>query len=179
MTISVHALAIETYVPALRSLSGVLDKGAEHARAKGIDPATLLKERLAPDMFPLSSQIQLACHHAKDGTARAAGQTPPKIEIKELGFDEHKVLIEDTIGILNGASAQAFAEATSRKIELPLSGGRVFEGNGVQYLQHWSIAQFYFHVVTAYDIFRHNGVPLGKRDYMAGVSGGYVRQGAP
>ena len=110
MTISVHALAIETYVPALRSLSGVLDKGAEHARAKGIDPATLLKERLAPDMFPLSSQIQLACHHAKDGTARAAGQTPPKIEIKELVFDEHKVLIEDTIGILNGASAQAFIE---------------------------------------------------------------------
>ena len=77
MKMSVHALAMETYVPALRTLSELLDKGVEHSKAKGTDAAALLKERLASDMFPLALQVQLACHHAKDGTARATGQEPP------------------------------------------------------------------------------------------------------
>src|SRR5271155_2017350 len=103
-----QTLAIGTFVPALRTLSGVLGKGAEHALAKGSDPEALLKERLAPDMFPLSSQIQLACYHAKDGTARATGQEPAKIEIKELTFGEHKALIAATVGALQAVSAAAF-----------------------------------------------------------------------
>jgi uncharacterized protein len=172
-------LALDTFVSALRSLAAVLDKGAEHARAKGIDPATLLRQRLAPDMFPLSSQIQLACHHAKDGIARAAGLTPPKIDIKELGFDEHKALVEQTIKALASAGADAFEGADGRKVEVSLQGGRTFESNGVQFLQHWSIPHFYFHVVTAYDILRHVGVALGKRDYMTGITDGYIRLGAP
>src|ERR1700691_6714148 len=89
-------LAIDTFVPALRTLASVLDKGAAHAREKGTDPQALLQERLAPDMFPLSSQIQIACYHAKDGSARATGQEPPKIDVKELTFDEHKALITKT-----------------------------------------------------------------------------------
>ena len=172
-------LVIDTFVPALRTLSSLLDKAAEHARTKGSDPSALLKEKLAPDMFPLSSQIQLVCHHAKDGTARATGGTPPKIEIKELNLDGHKALIEDTIHTLSAAGADSFAGAEGRKVEMSLSGGRIFESNGVEYLQHWSIPHFYFHVVTAYDILRHVGVPLGKRDYMAGITQGYIRQAAP
>jgi hypothetical protein len=171
--------ALDTFVPALRTLSGLLDKAAEHTRAKGSDPAALLKERLAADMFPLTSQIQLACHHAKDGTARATGQAPPKIEIKELTFDEHKSLIEQTVQALAGTGVQAFEGAESHKIELSLQGPRILEADGMQFLQHWSIPHFYFHVVTAYDILRHNGVPLGKRDYMTGITAGYIRQGAP
>jgi uncharacterized protein len=174
-----QTLAIDTFVPALRTLAGVLDKAAEYAREKGTDPAALLKERLAPDMFPLSSQVQLACHHAKDGSARATGQEPPKIEIKELTFDEHKALIASTVDVLQASNAAAFAEAASRKVELSLSGGRVFESNALEFVQHWSIPHFYFHVVTAYDILRHLGVPLGKRDFMSGITGGYVRQTAP
>jgi uncharacterized protein len=174
-----QTLIIDTFVPALRTLAGVLDKGAAHAHEKGTDPEALLKERLAPDMFPLSSQIQLACYHAKDGSARAAGQEPPKIEIKELTFDQHKALIAGTVDALQAVNAAAFAEAAKRKVELSLSGGRVFESNALDFVQHWSIPHFYFHVVTAYDILRHLGVPLGKRDYMSGITTGYVRQTAP
>lgn len=173
-------LVIDTYVPALHTLSGLLDKGAEFARSKGTDPNALLNERLAPDMFTLSTQVQLVCIHAKDGTARATGQEPPKIKTDDgLTFDQLKALVTQTIQFLTDTKADAFEGAENRKIELPLSGGRVFEGNGVQYLQHWSFAHFYFHVVTAYDILRHVGVPLGKRDYMFGITQGYIRQGAP
>ena len=174
-----QTLAIDTFVPALRTLAAVLDKGAAYAREKGTDAESLLKERLAPDMFPLSSQIQLACHHAKDGTARATGQAPPKIEVKELTFDQHKALIANTADVLQSIDAGAFAQAANRKVEVSLSGGRVFESNALEFVQHWSIPHFYFHVVTAYDILRHSGVPLGKRDFMAGIAGGYVRQTAP
>jgi len=170
---------LDTFVPTLRTLSGVLDKGAEYARTTGVDSAALLKERLAPDMFPLSSQIQLACHHAKDGTARATGQTPPKIDVKELSFDEHQALIGQTIHILAGTNAQAFEGAEGLKIELSLQGSRIFEANGLQFVQHWSIPHFYFHIVTAYDILRHVGVTLGKRDYMMGITEGFIRQSAP
>jgi uncharacterized protein len=174
-----QTLVVDTFVPALRTLAGVLDKGAAHAREKGTDPEALLKERLAPDMFPLSSQIQVACYHAKDATARTTGQEPPKIEVKELTFEQHKALIADTVKALEAANAAAFADAAKRKVEMSLSGGRVLESNALEFVQHWSIPHFYFHVVTAYDILRHIGVPLGKRDFMAGIVGGYVRQTAP
>jgi hypothetical protein len=170
---------IETFVPALRTLSGVLDKGAEHVRAKGSDPEAMLKERIASDMFPLGSQIALACHHAKDGTARAAGLEPPKIDIKELGFDAYKDLIAKTIETLTAMNAKAFDGASERHVEMSLSGGRLFQSNGLEFVQHWSIPHFYFHVVTAYDILRHIGVPLGKRDYMTGIVSAHVRQSAP
>jgi hypothetical protein len=170
---------IDTFVPALRTLSGVLDKGAEHVRAKGLDPEAMLKERIASDMFPLSSQIALACHHAKDGAARAAGLEPPKIDIEELNFDEYKTLIAKTIETLTAMNANAFDGAVEHQVEMSLSGGRVFQSNGLEFVQHWSIPHFYFHVVTAYDILRHIGVPLGKRDYMTGIVGAHVRQSAP
>jgi uncharacterized protein len=172
-------LALDTFIPALHTLSGLLDKAAEHARSTGGDPGAMLKERLAPDMFPLSSQIQLVCYHAKDGIARATGQEPPKLEIKELTFDEYRALVGQTIQLLTAADAEAFVGAENRKIELPLSGSRVFEANGLQFVQHWSIPHFYFHLVTAYDILRHFGVQLGKRDYMFGITTGYIRQEAP
>jgi len=176
MKTSIHAVARETYVPALRTLSRLLDKGAEYAQATGMDLAGLLNEKLASDMFPLTLQVQLACHHAKDGIARVTGQEPPKIESKELTLAELKALIERTVETLTGLDAKAFAGAEERRIELPLQGQRLFESDGFQFLCHWSIPHFYFHVVTAYDILRHNGVQLGKRDYMKEISGGFIRQ---
>jgi uncharacterized protein len=155
MKMSVDALAMETYVPALRTLSELLDKGVEHSKAKGTDAAALLKERLAPDMFPLALQVQLACHHAKDGTARATGQEPPKLDTSELPFTELKALIEQTIQALSSTTAKAFDGAEDRRIELQLQGSRVLETDGLQFLWRWSIPHFYFHVVTAYDILRH------------------------
>ncbi len=179
MKISMQAIVLETYVPALRTLSGLLEKGAEHAQANGIEPAALLNEKLAPDMFPLTLQVQLACHHAKDGTARVTGQEPPKIENKELTFAELKALVDRTVETLTSLGAKAFDGAEERRIELPLQGQRLFESDGFQFLTHWSIPHFYFHVVTAYDILRHKGVTLGKRDYMKDISGGFIRQLAP
>ncbi len=176
MKTSMQAIALETYVPALRTLSGLLDKGAEYAQAKGIDLAALLNEKLASDMFPLTLQVQLACHHAKDGTARVTGQEPQKIENKELTFAELKALVDRTVETLTGLSAKAFDGAEDRRIELPLQAQRLFESDGFRFLCHWSIPHFYFHVVTAYDILRHNGVLLGKRDYMKDISGGFIRQ---
>jgi hypothetical protein len=178
MKMSVHALAMETYVPALRTLSELLDKGVEHSKAKGTDAAALLKERLAPDMFPLALQIQLACHHAKDGTVRATGQEPPKIDTTELPLTDLKALIEQTIQALSSTSAKAFDGAEDRRIELQLQGSRVLKANGLQFLWRWSIPHFYFHVVTAYDILRHAGVELGKRDYMSQITSGLIHQRA-
>ena len=162
MKMSVHALAMETYVPALRTLSELLDKGVEHSKAKGTDAAALLKERLALDMFPLALQVQLACHHAKDGTARATGQEPPKIDTSELPFTELKALIEQTVQSLSTTSAKVFDGAKDRRIELELQGSRVLEADGLQFLWRWSIPHFYFHVVTAYDILRQHRYTTGQ-----------------
>jgi uncharacterized protein len=166
VTITIYTLAIETFAPVLTTLSALLDKAAAHARAKGTDLDGLIGARLAPDMYPLSVQVKLACHHAKDATARLTGATPPNVEFEEPAFDELQVLIEKTLSYLQGTSAKAFDGAEDRKIEITLPGNRVFKSNGIELLRDWSIPHFYFHVVTAYDILRHNGVELGKRDYM-------------
>jgi len=175
VTITTYALAIDTFAPVLTTLSALLDKGAAHARAKGRDLEALIGARLAPDMYPLSTQVKLACHHAKDATARLTGAMPPKIENEELTFDELKVLIEKTVSHLKSVNEKAFDGAEDRKIEMTLQGNRVFESNGIELLRDWSIPHFYFHVVTAYDILRNHGVEIGKRDYMSHV-GRYVHQ---
>jgi hypothetical protein len=159
----------------LDTLAALLEKGAAHASANGTDPAVLLQARLAPDMFPLSTQVQLACHHAKDGTARLTGAAPPKIENKDLTLDQLRARVKRTVEHLRGLKETAFAGAEGRAIEMPLQGSTVFKSNGVQFLRDWSIPNFYFHVVTAYDILRHSGVEVGKRDYLSHI-GPYLRQ---
>jgi uncharacterized protein len=175
VTITIYALAIETFAPVLTTLAALLDKGAAHARAKGTNLEAFIGARLAPDMYPLSTQVKLACHHAKDATARLTGATPPKIENEELTFDELKILIEKTLSYLQSMNEKAFDGAEDRKIEIILQGNRVFEANGIGLLRDWSIPHFYFHVVTAYDILRNNGVEIGKRDYMSHIAR-YVHQ---
>lgn len=175
MTITTYALTIETFAPVLTTLSALLDKGAAHARAKGVKLEALIGARLAPDMYPLSTQVKLACHHAKDAAARLTGATPPKIDNEGLTFDELKILIEETLSYLRSMNEKAFDGAEDRKIEMTLQGNRVFESNGIGLLRDWSIPHFYFHVVTAYDILRNNGVEIGKRDYMSHI-GPYVHQ---
>jgi uncharacterized protein len=177
VTITAYTLAIETFAPVLTTLSALLDKGAAHTRANGGDLEALMGARLAADMYPLSVQVMLACHHAKDATARLTGATPPKIGNEQLRFDELKILIEKTVSYLKSMSANAFDGAEGRKIEMTLQGNRTFESNGIELLRDWSIPHFYFHVVTAYDILRNNGVEIGKRDYMKHV-GRYVHQRA-
>jgi len=169
-------MAIETFVPMLRALSDILDKGAQHASARTFDSTVLVSARLAPDMFTLAQQVQLACDHAKDSTARLMGQEPSRFENNEQTLDELKARIAKTIDYLQKARATGFKGAEDRDIRIPLpTNDMVFEMNGLQFLRDWALPHFYFHVVTSYDILRHNGVDIGKRDYLSHV-GGYIRQ---
>jgi hypothetical protein len=160
----------------LKSLSNILDKGAEHASARKSDPAALVNARLAPDMYTLAQQVQIACDQAKDATARLTGQDAPQFENIEKTIDELKARIAKTIDYLQSVRAAAFKGAEDRKIIIPIPENNMeFEMNGLQFLRDWALPHFYFHVVTAYDILRHNGVDIGKRDYLSQV-GGYIRQ---
>ncbi|MFT3776118.1 MAG: DUF1993 domain-containing protein [Minicystis sp.] len=174
MKLSIHALAVETFVPMLRTVSQILDKGAAHAREKQIEVATLGDARLAPDMYPLARQVQLACHYAADAAARLTGGEPPPLDTGEESLDALKARIERTIADLQKVPATAFDGAEARVIAFPIDDERGFEMSGLQFLREWSLPHFYFHVVTAYDILRHQGVDIGKRDYMSHV-GAYIR----
>jgi len=164
MRLSVYTIAIKTYAPVLRTLSEILDKAAEHA---GPDADALGEARLAPDMFPLVKQVQIACDHAKNGTARLMGKEAPRFEDDEKTLAELKARIARTLDYLDSASPSDFEGAEERHLSIPLFEGHTLEMNGTQYLRDWSLPNFYFHVVTAYDILRANGAPIGKRDYLA------------
>ena len=137
--------------------------------------AVLVNARLAPDMFPLVRQVQIACDHAKNSTARLIGQEPPVFEDNEQTLDELKARIARTIDYLRSARETAFEGAEDRDIKIPLPNNLALEMNGLQFLRDWALPHFYFHVVTAYDILRHNGVEIGKRDYLSHVAG-HIRQ---
>jgi hypothetical protein len=176
MKISIHSIATETFVPMLRSLSGVLDKGADHAGANKSDPVALVNARLAPDMYTLAQQVQLACHQAIDATARLSGKDAAQLEDIGKTLEELKARIAKTINYVESVRPDAFEAAENRKITIPIPENNMeFEMNGLQFLRDWALPHFYFHVVTAYDILRHNGVEIGKRDYLSHV-GGYIRQ---
>jgi hypothetical protein len=175
MTISMYAVAVETFAPMLRSLSKILDKAAEYAKARKFDSAVLVNARLAPDMFRLAQQVQIACDHAKNATGRLMGQEPPRFEDNEQTLEELKARIAKTLDYLESAPPAAFAGAEDRDIKISLPNGLIIEAKGLQYLRDWALPHFYFHVVTAYDILRHNGLEIGKRDYLS-HSGSLVRQ---
>ena len=179
MKTSTYSFAPETFVPMLKSLSNILDKGVEHASARKSDPAALVNARLAPDMYTLAQQVQIACDQAKDATARLTGQDAPQFENIEKTIEELKARITKTIDYVQSVRAALFEGAEDRKIIIPIPEDNMeFEMNGLQFLRDWALPHFYFHVVTAYDILRHNGVDIGKRDYMSHV-GGYIRQRSP
>ncbi len=163
----IETMAIDTFVPMLRSLAKIFDKAAQHARAKSIDGAVLANARLAPDMFPLIRQVQIACDTAKNGTARLMGKEAPKFEDNEQTVDELKARIVKTIEYLEKADPSALQGAEERDIRIPLPKDLVLEMKGLEYLRDWMLPHFYFHVVTAYDILRHNGVEIGKFDYLS------------
>ena len=176
---SIYAMAVETYVPMLRSLSHVLDQGAAHASAKKSNSADLVNARLAPDMYTLAKQVQLACDQANDSTARLSGQDAPQFENNEKTLEDLKARIDKTLKYVESVRPDAFEGAEDRKITIPIPENNIeFEMNGLQYLRDWALPHFYFHVVTAYGILRHNGVNIGKIDYMNQV-GKYIRQRNP
>lgn len=167
MKISVYDMSTGTFVPMLQSLSQILDRAVQQASDKKIDLAVLPSAQLAPDMYPLTKQVQIACDHAKNATARLTGQEPPRFEDDEQTLDDLKGRIVKTIEYVQSAPPAAFEGAEDHPILFPLIENLVFDSNGFEYLRDWALPHFYFHVVTAYDVLRHNGVEIGKRDYLS------------
>jgi hypothetical protein len=154
------------FVNALRNLSTILDKAQAHAEGKKIDQAALTNFRLYPDMLPMKRQVQIACDTAKGAVARLAGVEVPKHEDTEETFVELKARIAKTIAFVESIKPTQIDGSEEKNIHLKL-GPREVDYKGMQYLLGHALPNFYFHVTTAYDILRHNGVELAKRDYLA------------
>lgn len=165
MKISVHAMSVDVFAHALGNLSALLEKAVANAKERKFEPAVLLGSRLAPDMFPLTRQVQIACDLAKNSVARLAAQEPPRFPDTEASFEELHARIARTIDYLRGVPTSALEGAETRDIKVP-AGERTLEFNGLEFLERHAIPNVFFHITTAYAILRHNGVDLGKRDFL-------------
>ncbi len=165
MTISMYQASAPRFVNILKNLSGILDKAQAYADAKKIDPTVLTNDRLYPDMFTLARQVQVACDTAKGAVARLAGVDIPKHEDTEQTLVELKGRIAKTIDFIGTIKPAQIDGTEDKAIVLKLRGEEV-KFAGLQYLLGFAHPNFYFHVTTAYDILRHNGVEIGKRDYI-------------
>ena len=152
----------------LTALSAVLDKAVAHAAAKKVDPAVLLGWRLAPDMFALTRQVQVACDQAKNGAARLAGVEPPKFEDNETTIDQLKDRIAKTLTFVKGLDAKAIDASAEREITFPL-GPSKGQMKGADYLNHFVLPNFYFHCTAAYAVARNFGADVGKRDFLGAI----------
>ena len=164
---SMYQASIPQLTKMLTNLSNILKKGEEFAKAKNVDGAVLVGDRLSPDMFPLSKQVQIACDQVKNGMARLAGIEPPKFDDQESTFAELQERIAKTIAFANTIQPAQVDGTEAKEIKFSIKEWH-FEFVGEQYLLTWIIPNFYFHVTTAYNILRHNGVEIGKSDYLGG-----------
>ena len=165
MTISMYQASAPRFANMLRNLSALIEKADAHCAAKKIDPAAITAFRLYPDMFPFTRQVQIACDTAKGAVARLAGVEIPKHEDVEQTFAELKSRIAKTLDFIESVSAAKIDGSEEKEIVLPMrSGERRYKG--MQYLLGFAYPNFYFHVATAYDILRHNGVEIGKADFI-------------
>ena len=165
MQISMYQASAPRFVHTLNNLSAMLDKAQAHADAKKIDPAALTSFRLFPDMFPMSRQVQVACDVAKGAIARLAGVAVPKHEDTEQTFAELKARIAKTVAFINTIKPAQIDGTEDKDIALKL-GKQEVKFKGMQYLLNFAYPNFYFHATTAYNILRHNGVELGKKDFV-------------
>ncbi len=166
MTISMYKTSVPIFVQFLTSLSAVLDKAAAYAEAKKVDPAVLLNMRLAPDMFPLARQVRAATDHAINACGRLAGADMPSLGNAEASIPELKERISKTIEFLKGLKATQIEGSEEKPIKITFPSGATREFTGQSLLLTNSLPNFFFHCTTAYDILRHCGIELGKRDFM-------------
>lgn len=166
MTISMYHASVPVFVRMLKNLSIILDKAQAHAEARKIAPNVLPASRVIADMFPLSKQVQIACDHAKGAAARLAGIEVPKYEDNEQTIDELKARIAKTIAYVETFTPEQLDGTEERDIAFTL-GSYDLKFKGMDYLLGFALPNFYFHMVTAYNILRQNGVDVGKRDFLA------------
>jgi uncharacterized protein len=161
--------SLPTFEITLNALSAVLDKAEAFAKAKKIDPAVLLRTRLAPDMFDLTRQVQVATDQARRGAARLAGIEPPTVPDTETTIAELKDRIVKTVAFVKGLDRKAVDASAEREIVFPLGPEKKGHMKGDDYLNHFVLPNFYFHCTTAYDILRHCGVEIGKQDFVGQI----------
>ena len=165
MSLDLHHTVSMTAIRGLKALDAILDKAAANAEARKIDPAVLLGSRLAPDMFPLSRQVQIACDFAKSPIARLAGMEVPKFEDVETTIPEFKARIAKTLDFVRSVPADKLAGAETRTIEWK-AGPNDMSMPGAAYFAGYAVPNFYFHLSMAYAILRHNGLDIGKKDFL-------------
>ncbi|WQG58237.1 DUF1993 domain-containing protein [Pseudomonas sp. RTB3] len=166
MTISLYAASIPVFKQMLSALSDVLNKAEAHATAKNIEPNALLQARLFPDMFQLIRQVQIAADFAKGVSARLAGIEPPKFDDTEKTFADLQALIAKTLAFIGSISPELINGQEGREIVTRQGTPKEKRFDAQTYLLGYGLPQFFFHVTTAYALLRHNGVEVGKRDYM-------------
>jgi uncharacterized protein len=167
MPISMSQASAPRFAHMLKNLSAILAKAQAHCEAKKIDPLVLTASRLYPDMFPLSRQVQICCDTAKGAVARLAGVEIPKHEDTEKTFEELQARIAKTLDFIAGVQPAQIDGSEEKEVVIK-TPTRELKFNGTQYLLAFAWPNFYFHAATAYDILRHNGVELGKPDFLGG-----------
>ena len=168
MTFTLHTAAAPVFTRMLGNLSGWLDKAEAHAKAKKFDPDVLMQSRLAPDMLPLYGQIGLATAFAKNAMCRLAGDEAPDFPDGDDTFPKARARIERAFGIVKSTGPERLAGADARMLKVRVGPETTLDMNGVEYLQMFALPNFWFHTTHAYAILRHNGVDLGKRDFLTG-----------
>jgi uncharacterized protein len=170
MSLSMYQASVPVFVQYLNALDVLLDKTKAMCAAKKIDETVLTGMRLAPDMFPLARQIQIACDFAKGASARLAGAEVPSWEDNEKSIDDLKGRVRKTLDFIQGFKTTQIEGSEGRDIKLKIRGNDVtFKGQ--PYLTNFAMGHFFFHITTAYNILRHNGVEIGKGDFIGQVPG--------
>jgi len=165
MPISMSSITVPAFLQTLGALEKILDKAKAWSETKKIDPAVLLQTRLAPDMFPLVRQVQLTCDFAKNCLGRLTGE-PPKFPDDEKTIDELKARIQKTVDYIKGFAAKDIDATDEKDVTFPIGPQQTLTLKGNQFVVNFVLPNFYFHATTAYDILRHCGVELGKRDFL-------------
>jgi hypothetical protein len=165
MSVSMYEISVPVFDRRLKALSAILDKAEAQGAERKIEPSAFMTDRLYPDMFPFWLQVQAACDHAKNITARLVGVELPIFDQTEQTFDGLRVRIAKTLEFVNGADPKAFEGAEGRTVRLTIAG-KEREMTGIDYFLNSGLPNFYFHLTTAYGILRHNGVNIGKRDFI-------------
>ena len=168
MTISMYQASVPLMTRMLANLKGILQKAAEHAKAKKIEESALLNARLFPDMFVFTRQVQIACDFARATGARLAGTEPPGYEDNEQSFAELVARVERSIEYLGTLKASQIDGSEAREIVRPVRG-QPKKFTGVNYLLQFALPNFFFHLTAAYAILRHNGIEIGKNDYIGAL----------
>ena len=165
MSITMHSASVPVFISMLENLLVWLDKAEAHAQAKKFEPTVYLTSRLAPDMLPFTNQIQIACDGAKFAIARLGEVEAPKFDDAEASFADLRVRVRATTDFIASVPASKVNGTEAKDVTIPRRAGPVVM-KGEAYLKHFALPNFFFHVTTAYALLRHNGVELGKMDYL-------------